>query len=76
MRGRHYCHVCHGMFKGNEGTGFMVWFTCNRCKSLVAAEKRKAQAAPELPPAGWFRDPDDPNGERWWDGVEWSEHRR
>jgi hypothetical protein len=30
----------------------------------------------DLPPAGWYPDPDVPGGERYWDGVAWSEHRR
>lgn len=29
-----------------------------------------------LPPAGWYPDPEAPGGERWWNGVGWSEDRR
>lgn len=29
-----------------------------------------------LPPAGWYPDPESPGGERWWNGVAWSEERR
>lgn len=28
----------------------------------------------ELPPAGWYPDPDVPGQQRYWDGVRWSEH--
>jgi len=29
-----------------------------------------------LPAAGWYGDPSDPSGERWWGGLEWTEHIR
>lgn len=29
----------------------------------------------QLPPAGWFDDPDDPSGLRYWNGSEWTEDR-
>ena len=91
---RHYCTVCHGYFPGRDGYGFMFWWKCNRCRSLLAAEKRAEPAPTEamspprqsprpesrstskLPPPGWMRDPDDPNGERWWDGTDWTDHTR
>ncbi|MFI9602391.1 DUF2510 domain-containing protein [Streptomyces sp. NPDC052043] len=28
------------------------------------------------PPPGWYRDPNAPHQERWWDGTAWTEHRR
>jgi hypothetical protein len=28
------------------------------------------------PVAGWYPDPEVPSGERYWDGVAWTEHRR
>jgi len=29
-----------------------------------------------MPAPGWYRDPDDANGERWWDGSGWTQERR
>ncbi len=28
---------------------------------------------PAGPPAGWYADPSDPSGQRWWDGQRWTE---
>lgn len=28
------------------------------------------------PPAGWYADPENPAGERWWNGSNWSDHKR
>jgi hypothetical protein len=30
--------------------------------------------SPQLPPAGWYPDPHDPAGQRYWDGAQWTEH--
>ncbi|MFB8146503.1 Ltp family lipoprotein [Microbacterium sp. NPDC056003] len=30
--------------------------------------------SPELPPAGWYPDPHDSNGQRYWDGGQWTVH--
>jgi hypothetical protein len=32
-------------------------------------------APPQLPPAGWYRNPHGP-GQRYWDGSQWTEHQR
>jgi hypothetical protein len=29
-----------------------------------------------LPVAGWYPDPEDDKGDRWWNGATWSDHRR
>lgn len=29
---------------------------------------------PVRPPAGWYPDPEDSSGQRWWSGEEWTEH--
>ncbi|HEX3947916.1 MAG TPA: DUF2510 domain-containing protein [Acidimicrobiales bacterium] len=31
---------------------------------------------PVLPPAAWYADPAGGNGQRWWDGLGWSDHVR
>jgi hypothetical protein len=31
--------------------------------------------ATEHPPAGWYPDPDDATGQRYWDGSQWTENR-
>ena len=33
-------------------------------------------APPALPPANWYADPQDPYGQRWWNGATWSEDIR
>lgn len=35
-----------------------------------------ASPAPAIPPAGWYGDPDNKGQERWWNGLNWSEHVR
>lgn len=30
----------------------------------------------QMPPAGWYRDPEGGLGERYWDGTRWTEERR
>jgi hypothetical protein len=37
---------------------------------------QEAEPDEDLPPAGWFPDPDNPEGERYWDGEEWTNHVR
>ena len=29
-----------------------------------------------LPIAGWYPDPENEAGDRWWNGATWSDHRR
>ena len=70
------CHVCGGWFRREEGSGLAFWrWTCHRCRSTLAAEGRQA-TQPTTPPAGWMRDPHNPEGERWWDGTDWTHHTR
>ena len=30
---------------------------------------------PPVVPAGWYQDPENPSGQRYWDGVAWTDHR-
>lgn len=30
--------------------------------------------APQLPPAGWYQDANNPTVNRWFDGTQWTEH--
>lgn len=32
--------------------------------------------APQLPPAGWYADKQDPSMDRWFDGTQWTEFTR
>ncbi len=32
--------------------------------------------AADAPPAGWYPDPTGRSGLRWWDGLDWTDHRR
>jgi len=41
-----------------------------------AAEPAVSLPAPSGPPAGWYVDPESGEGQRWWDGSAWSEHRQ
>lgn len=40
------------------------------------AEPVESLPAPSGPPAGWYVDPESGEGQRWWDGNGWSEHRQ
>jgi hypothetical protein len=75
---RRQCCECKGWFRKRDGSGWLLW-TCHECRSRIAAEKRRGLTPPpehSLPPAGWLRDPSDTNGERWWDGNDWTTHTR
>ena len=39
-------------------------------------EQPEASPAPTAPPASWYPDPQgSPGSQRYWDGVQWTEHR-
>jgi hypothetical protein len=40
---RRKCAICKGRFKKREGWGFAWKWTCNSCRSRLAAEKRAAE---------------------------------
>ena len=49
------------------------------CFPVYLWERRKypvAQPTLQLPAPGWYIDPEDTALQRWWDGSQWSEHRR
>lgn len=42
---------------------------------LAVRSRKRASASGPLPGPGWYADPDEPDGRRWWDGRAWTEHR-
>src|SRR4051794_38175299 len=40
--------------------------------AMPTASAREVHAVPELPPASWQPDPENPNQLRWWDGLRWA----
>jgi hypothetical protein len=47
----------------------LIWF--------MTRPREKAQvAAGQQPSAGWYNDAEHPGQERYWDGVQWTDHRR
>ena len=42
----------------------------------MKARLREMEQPAQLPPAGWYADPDNPDhSQRYWDGVQWTEQR-
>ena len=44
-----------------------------------AAKRVLSERKGQAPPPGWYADPDPGvagEGERWWDGTQWTEHRK
>jgi len=42
---------------------------------VVGIMRRRAQQVPAAPAPGWYVDPQDASRWRYWDGVQWTEHR-
>ena len=43
-------------------------------RSAIAAPTQPSPVtAPQLPPAGWYADKQDPSMDRWFDGTQWTE---
>lgn len=41
---------------------------------MVGAPSEDTGRQPQLPPSGWFPDPENPAQQRYWDGAQWTEH--
>jgi hypothetical protein len=58
----------------------LFWFPVFFLYLLVRSSRRGSVAATPMPrtapPAGWYSDPTVGNEQRWWDGVDWTEHTR
>ena len=40
----------------------------------IEPKQPSAVVPPLVPPAGWYPDPSNPSGQRYWDGAQWTEH--
>lgn len=69
------CRVCGHKLSLHRGADYVA----SAPQPVVVVQQPSPQVptpqqAPQGPPPGWYKDQQDPNLQRWWDGTQWTEH--